>query len=177
MLRDACNLTSLTPKRSRLRQGGLIYSQFYGSVKEIIDAAKSYPFQNDGLEEMALDPQIRQGARHAGRSAGRRDVPIIEKAYHASKRRTLFALTDSCNKSFGVREEHRMTWPLLLTLKRHLDREERENLEIILDTCPSAVWAIRTSVYTNFLYRNVDKFATGFKITLARCQRDYVTWE
>ena len=177
MLRDACNLTSLTPKRSRLRQGGLIYSQFYSSVKEMTDAAKSYPFQNDGLEEMALDPQIRQGARNAGRSLGRRDLPVIEKAYHASKRRTLFALTDSCNKSFGVREEHRIAWPLLLALKRRLEREGRENLEIILDACPSTVWPIRTSVYTQFLYRNVDKFATGFEVALARCQRDYVTWE
>jgi hypothetical protein len=59
MLRDACCVINLTPQRSRLREGGLIYSHFYSSVKEVIDAAKSYPFQNDGLEEMALHPQIR----------------------------------------------------------------------------------------------------------------------
>jgi hypothetical protein len=56
MLRDACNLTSLTLKRSRLWEGGLVYSQFYSSVKELVDAAKSFPFQNEGLEELALDP-------------------------------------------------------------------------------------------------------------------------
>jgi hypothetical protein len=43
--------------------------------------------------------------------------------------------------------------------------------------CSTYVWPIRTVVYTNFLYRNVDKFATGFEVVLARCQRDYVTWE
>lgn len=58
MLRDACGMTSLTLKCSQLHKGGLLYSQFYSSVKEVIDAAKSYPFQNDGFEEMALDPQI-----------------------------------------------------------------------------------------------------------------------
>jgi len=55
MLHKAYALTSVTPKRSRLREGGLIYSQFYGSVKEISDASKCFPFDNDGLEEMALD--------------------------------------------------------------------------------------------------------------------------
>jgi len=177
MLRDACNLTSVTPKRSRLRQGGLLYSQFYGSVKEMTDAAKSFPFQNDGLEEMALDPQIRQGARHAGGNTARRNVTVIEKAYCASKRRTVFALRDSLHKSFGIREEHRITWLLLLALRHRLERELREDLEIILVDCPSYVWPIRTAVYNNFLFRNVDKFATGFEVVLARCQQDYVTWE
>jgi len=62
MLRDAANLTSLTKRRSQLRRGGLVYSQFYGSVKETIDAAKTYPFQNEAIEEIALDPVIRQAA-------------------------------------------------------------------------------------------------------------------
>jgi hypothetical protein len=56
MLYDAASLTSVSPKLSKLRAGGIIYSQFYGSVKEISDAAKCKPFENDGLEEMALDP-------------------------------------------------------------------------------------------------------------------------
>jgi len=29
VLRNTCGLTSLTPKRSRFHQGGLLYSQFY----------------------------------------------------------------------------------------------------------------------------------------------------
>ena len=56
MLYDASSLTSVTPRLSQLRKGGLIYSQFYGSVKEITDVAKYMPFDNDGLEDMALDP-------------------------------------------------------------------------------------------------------------------------
>jgi hypothetical protein len=38
------------------------------------------PFNNDGLEELALDPQIRQRACHLA-SGRRRDVKIIERAY------------------------------------------------------------------------------------------------
>lgn len=177
MLRDACSLTSLTPKQSRLREGGLIYSQFYSSVKEVIDAAKSFPFQNEGLEELALDPQIRQSAHIAGGNAGSSNSRVIKKAYLASKRRTHFALTDSRQKSFGTREEHRVSWPLLLAFQRRLEREAQVGLEVILVNCPTYVWPIRTAVYTDFLWRNVDKFATGFEVVLARCAGDLVTWE
>jgi hypothetical protein len=177
MLRDACSLTSLTPKQSRLREGGLIYSQFYNSVKEMTDAAKSFPFQNEGLEELALDPQIRQSAHVAGGNAGRSDFGVIKKAYLTSKRRTHFALTDSRQKSFGIREEHRVSWPLLLAFQSRLEREAQDRLEIILVDCPTYVWPIRTAVYTDFLWRNIDKFATGFEVALARCADDFVTWE
>lgn len=177
MLRDACTLTSLTPKRSRLREGGLVYSQLYNSVKEMTDAAKSFPFQNEGLEELALDPQIRRSAHVAGGNTGRNNSTVIKKAYLASKRRTHFALTDSRHKSFGIREEHRVSWPLLLAFRRRLEREAPERLEITLVDCPIYVWPIRTAVYADFLRRNVDKFATGFEVALTRCAHGIVTWE
>ncbi|KAF2092374.1 hypothetical protein NA57DRAFT_50343 [Rhizodiscina lignyota] len=63
MLRDACSLTSVPPARSKLRQGGLVYSQFYASVKEVWDAAKQMPFANSDLEDLAIDPAVLQGAR------------------------------------------------------------------------------------------------------------------
>ena len=80
MLQDAASLTSVTPRRSKHREGGLIYSQFYASVKEVSNATKQFPFTTDGMEEMALDPQIRRGARQAA-GGYRRDGKIIELAY------------------------------------------------------------------------------------------------
>ena len=176
MLYEASSLTSVTPKPSKLRQGGMIYTQFYGSVKEISDATKCKPFDNDGLEELALDPQIRQGARNAA-GGHRRDAKIIERGYCASKRRARDALVDSIKKSFGVREEHRMTWSLYQGLISRLRREARDDLEIVLDDCPSYAWAIKTETYVNFLWRSADKFASGFEVVLAGCQQDLVTWE
>jgi len=111
MLREASCLTNMTPKESKYRHGGLIYSQFYGSVKEVTDAAKCKPFENDGLEELALDPQIRQGARQLV-GGHWRDVRVLERAYCASKQRARYALQDSMRKSFGIREEHRISWSL-----------------------------------------------------------------
>lgn len=55
MLHDIANLTSVTLKRSKLREGGIIYTQFYGSIKEVLDTTKYILFNNDSLEELALD--------------------------------------------------------------------------------------------------------------------------
>ena len=176
MLREASSVTSVPPKSSLLYKGGIRYFQLYGSVKEVWDAAKCMPFANDGLEEMALDPTIRKGARHlaAGRS---RDPTIVEAAYCASKRRAHYALTDCRQKSFGIREEYRISWSLSQALTRRLQWHPREELEISLSDCPSYVWPIQTAVYLGFLWRSADKFASGFEVVRARCRSDLVTWE
>ena len=80
-------------------------------------------------------------------------------------------------KSFGIREEHRITWGLFQNLLTRLRSEAPEDLEVVISDCPSLAWAIKTEVYLNFLWRSADKFATGFEVVLARCQRDLVTWE
>lgn len=176
MLYDAASLTSVTPKRLRHQEGGLIYSQLYSSVKEIVDATKRFPFTNDAMEEMALDPQIRRGARQVA-GGRRRDERIVELAYLASKRRTRDALTASRRKSFGIREEHRITWALFIALLYRLRLYDRESLEISLVDCPSYAWPIKTSVYMDYLWRSADKFATGFEVVRARCRKELVTWE
>lgn len=176
MLYQASSLTTVTAKRSKLRLGGLIYSQFYGSVKEVSDAAKCKPFDNDGLEEMALDPHVRQGARNAT-GGRRREAKIVEQAYLASKRRAREAIRASRKKSFGIREEHRVSWELFQGLRARLQSQERDSLEIVLADCPSYAWAVRTEVYLNYLWRSADKFATGFEVVRAKCRNDTIRWE
>ena len=176
MLYDAGSLTSVTPKRSLQREGGLIYTQVYSPVKGWYDATKCIPFSNDGMEEMALDPQIRHGARQAA-GGRRRDAKIIEQAHLASKARTRDALRDSRKKSASLREEHRIRWDLFEALQARLRMEDHESLDIRLVECPSYAWAIKSSVYADFLWRSVDKFATGFELMRAKCHREYVTWE
>jgi hypothetical protein len=177
MLRDACSLTSLYPKRSLLRKDGLVYSQYYNSVKEVTDAAKTRLFQNDGLEEMALDPQIRQGACHAARMAGSRSVKVIRNAYCASKRRVNVAVAGALQKSFGIREEHRVSWSLFQALQRRLRHEHLDDMDMTAPSCPEYVWPLQTSVYLSYLWRNADKFAAGFEVVLAQCHTYFVTWE
>ena len=176
MLYDASSLTSVTPKKSRLRQGGLIYSQFYGSVKEMTDASKCKPFDNDALEEMALDPQLQRAASNVA-GGHRRQTRIVEMAYIASKQRIRWAVLGSMRRSFGIREEHRITWDLFQGLKAVLEAEDRHSLEVTMTDCPSYAWPVRTKVYLDFLWRSADKYATGFEVVHARARKDMVTWE
>ena len=67
MLCEASSLTSVMPKWFKLQEGGIIYIQFYDSVKEVSDATKYMLFDNDELEELALDSQIRQGTRYTAK--------------------------------------------------------------------------------------------------------------
>ena len=163
MLHDAASLTSIIPKQSRLRRGGLIYIQIYGLVKEILNATKCMPFNNDNLEELALDSQIRQRARHTA-GGHRRDAKILKRAYCASKRRTRDTLIDSQKKSFGIREEHHILWALFQALLRRLRLKAREDLKIVLSNCFFYTWAIKIEIYLNFLWYSIDKFATGFEV-------------
>lgn len=176
MLHDTGSLTSVTQKKSKHREGGLIYSQFYNSVKEIYDANKCFPFANDAMEELALDPHIRNATRNI-LGGGRRDAKTVEVGYLASKQRTHYALRDARQKSYGIREEHRVTWSVLQGIRDRVRLEDAQPSNMLLVNCPDYVWAIKTEVFIDFLWRSVDKFATGFEIVKARSRTDFTTWE
>ena len=205
MLRDACSLTSVAPKRSRHRRGGLIYTQLYSSVKEISDASKQFPFANDGLEELVLDqsfiggnrevrdrtiqagphkdvnkeedffnrttryykfvedkdipallrlvskPDFMQDPNAARHTVGGRQpsLEIIKKAYIASKKRAMAALVASVRKSFGIREEHRVSVDLFEPMCALCDDYEDDGDDAIpLDDCPPHAWAVDTNFFS-----------------------------
>jgi hypothetical protein len=128
------------------------------------------------MEELALDPQIRNAARSTA-GGHRRDARIVEAGYLASKKRTNHALQDARQKSFGIREEHRIEWQLFLDLMMLLRSHEHRGLEVIMDDCPAYAWAVKTAVYLDFLWRSADKFATGFEVVRALSRKELVTWE
>ncbi|KAF8464923.1 hypothetical protein BDZ91DRAFT_783506 [Kalaharituber pfeilii] len=70
LLNDVGSMTLEPGKRHPLRFAGLIYSQFYSSTKEILDAAKTYPFADQSLEGLAVDPSLhkewQREAKHFG---------------------------------------------------------------------------------------------------------------
>ena len=104
-LQEAAQLTVLAPSQSIARQAGLVYSQFYASSKEMFDSAKTYPFTNDKLEVLAIDPVLRKAwAKKRGAEAF--DSKVIQDSYLHSKLRCHETLLSSYQKSFGVREEH-----------------------------------------------------------------------
>lgn len=102
---------------------------------------------------------------------------MVDQSCLASKRRADQAIQDARHKSFGIREEHRITWALFEDLYARVRQQHGEGGERYLDGPPSYVWAIRTNIFLNFLWRSADKFATGFEIIRALTWRDLVTWE
>jgi hypothetical protein len=171
-LSQACNLTHVPPKKSRIFQGGLRYLQCYAVEKEISDAGTVYPFSNANLAELCLDPLIWSTAASAARWTGKKSRERLVDSYCQSKRRVRCAYRDSRTKSFGVRTEYRITSTLLLAI---LDLYQEQtvvdpSLSVLphWDQTPSFVWAIDTPRYVDFVLGNIHKMcATIEAITLS----------
>ncbi|KAF5537514.1 hypothetical protein FPHYL_12737 [Fusarium phyllophilum] len=155
MLRDAGGITTLTPVRSRLRRGGILYSQMYSLTKEILDAARTYPFQNPDLRLLALDPQLRNGMQSiVGKPASGKNV------------------TDQ-----AVREEYRISWTLFQSVLAVLRSVTPEARSTQLPGPPSYLWAVRTPIFVDYVWHNINKFTTGFKLIRAQRSGGLTTWE
>ncbi|KAL7917189.1 hypothetical protein ACQKWADRAFT_61602, partial [Trichoderma austrokoningii] len=123
MLRDSGSLTIETGKRSGHRSAGLLYSQFYPSVKEVFAAGNVYPFTNAAIETLALDKKLRKTWELVGGGLSHQPVALV-KAYLYTKLRCHFASLGSMHKSFGIREEHRVSRDLLRAISRHIRARE-----------------------------------------------------
>jgi hypothetical protein len=180
MLEDAVGLTNRIPKNSRLYRAGLIYDQVYTSWKLSLDATKTYPFQNEVLESMAIDRTILRGAQTAGYGGRRGPMDrVVEHAYLSSKERLRISMLDARGKSFGWRHEQRCALPLYEGL--HLQLEQDELLCMapppVSVPQPTCIWAVKTSTFLPFVTRQVNKYATGFEFLRARCSTGFITWE
>ncbi len=176
LLKDAGGITILSPARSSSRHQGLIYSQFYNSQKELFDAAKTYPFHDPSLESLALDPHLRKTWQHVGGSQNHNPQTLLAN-YFAGKARCHNALIKSMNRSFGVREEHRMTLTLAREVRHRLQNLNKWDVQIYDETQPRPYWQLSSKSFLNFLHLNINKFVTGFEYVLSQTDRDFVSWE
>lgn len=106
---------------------------------------------------------------------------MLMRSYQSSKARCAAGIASSMQKSFGTREEHRMT----LRLARQVC-DELELLRICWNqeltpesTISQPFWRIPTAVFLGYLRANINRFTTGFEYvrTLSLSPRDYVSWE
>lgn len=58
MLHNSTSMIIETHRCSKGRAVGLLYSQFYVSIKEVFVAGKVYLFTNMAIETLALDPKL-----------------------------------------------------------------------------------------------------------------------
>ncbi|ETN43757.1 uncharacterized protein HMPREF1541_02916 [Cyphellophora europaea CBS 101466] len=179
MLYEAVDFTSLTPPTSRLRRGSLLYSQFYSTTKEPLDAAKHFPFQNTYLRELALGPYLQAAARCIIGSSAQK-VVSLEQAYLATKVRYYTALTASRGKAYGTREEHRISWTQFQSLHTFSQVQGPATLPGPSEVSGtlSCIWIIPTLTFFDFAWYNSNKFAAGFKLIRTYTLQQHVTrWE
>jgi hypothetical protein len=114
LTRDISNLTITGKKRSMIRKGGLMYSQFYGMNKLHFDVVKHFPWDDgdDTMALMALDKGYRE-AFQATMGAKAVDMDICRQSYNHCGRRYLLGLRMNKDRSWGAREEHRMSLALV----------------------------------------------------------------
>lgn len=60
MLHNSTSITIETHRYLKGRAVGLLYSQFYISIKEVFVAGKVYPFTNMAIKTLALDPKLQK---------------------------------------------------------------------------------------------------------------------
>ncbi|KFY82934.1 hypothetical protein V500_10247, partial [Pseudogymnoascus sp. VKM F-4518 (FW-2643)] len=122
-LRDASSQTIATDPQSQAYRDGYVYSQFYNVVKAPFDAAKVHVFGNDGLENIALDPAYVRGLHKAGGAAAFSQEASLRSYLH-SKTRAHVNIASGMHKSYGIREEHRLSLVLIDELLRWLQAWE-----------------------------------------------------
>ena len=176
LLHDVAGMTILSARQSPSSEQGLVYSQFYTSEKEIFDAAKSFPFRDGALESLALDPKVRASWQKAGGSENHRQE-VLEKSYLGSKSRCAAAIQGSLQKSFGTREEHRMTLTLALRVRECLQNSGDWEREVAIPVGLEPFWRVPTASYLQFVQTNINKFTTGFEYVRSLGSHDYVSWE
>lgn len=164
-LRDASSMTIEPPVRSQVYRGGLLYAQWYPSVKEMTDANATYPFLHDGLTELAINPRVWASyvRRHKRSSLHRRE--FLDRSYAESKVRVRESYRESERVSFGQRVECRVTHAVLESLQQLARSVESQALPSLrLDQPPSTVWAIPTIQWSRFMLGNYEKLTAALEI-------------
>ena len=121
LTRDVGNLTITGKKRSMIRRGGLMYSQFYGKNKLQFDALNHFPWEDgdDTMAMMALDESYREALR-ATMGGKAVDMRACRRSYNHCGRRYLLGSRLNEDQSWGVREEHSLSLRLVQAITAEL---------------------------------------------------------
>ncbi|KAG4256530.1 hypothetical protein BFJ72_g14788 [Fusarium proliferatum] len=177
MLQDTGSLTIETGKRSPRRAAGLLYSQFYSSVKEVFAAGNVYPFTNAAIETLALDKKLRKTWELVGGGLSHQPAALI-KAYLYTKLRCHHAIIGSKQKSFGIREEHRVSKELFYAIDTQIRSRELHDKHLVVPTDDgSPYYSFTTDTLLTWVRCNINKFCVGFEMVYSFQDPHFVTWE
>ena len=170
MLRDTGALTLETAVNSELRKQGLLYVQMYNSVKECLAAGDHYPFLNPAIESLALDPQLRKIWQHVGAGLSHDPVALI-KAYLHTKARCDTALRGSVEKSFGTRQEFRVTKEVFDVVDTQFRSRGWQDRYVSSTAAHLPYYTLPTAAVLSWYRWNINKFCARFEMVSSLSQR------
>ncbi|KAI5779916.1 hypothetical protein DFH27DRAFT_365363 [Peziza echinospora] len=174
-LADVGNMTLEPGRKHPLLACGLVYSQFYSSTKEIFDAAKAYPFQDKIIEGLAIDASLQEEWKRLGNMpANSWSAKKARLAYVSSKARVGHSLSSSIGKTYGIREEHRMTLDLVLVLNERMGQRGLNGTRVTQPGSASTPAShppfviLSTSSALKYLNQNIQKYILGFEYSILK---------
>jgi len=161
--RDTGNLTITGKKKSMIRLGGLVHSQFYAMDKLQFDATKHFPWDDDDdtLAMMAVDSTYHEALRSVVGAKGVK-MDDCRISYNHCGRRFMLGVRTNDDRSWGAREEHRMSLALLMEVNSEL--QSRGNPEVRRRETRTQFYVHPTSV--------VNLFIESVTLHLARAYQD-----
>jgi hypothetical protein len=175
LTRDIGNLTITGKKRSMIRKGGLMYSQFYGMNKLQFDAVKHFPWDDgdDTMALMALDKGYRE-ALQATMGSKAVDMDICRQSYNHCGRRYLLGSRMNKDRSWGAREEHRMSLALVQAINAELHC--RGDPELRRRKGPLPFYVHPTGVVNAFSEAVALPIASWYQETLGMAPEGMLEW-
>lgn len=172
-MRDTVGQTLFAAPQGAETKDGLIYSQFYGLIKTPFDSTKVYIFDNDSVENLTLDPgYVRSLQQEGGGITFSKGV--CQFAYLHGKRRAYANLLDNRWRSYGIREEHRISLTMMEEIYQQWRQWDLYDAEDI-DASPSPLpyYIVPTQELLSFLYAQINKYCFLFEHILAHTGKTY----
>ena len=172
-MRDAMGQTFFAAPQGKETRDGLIYSQFYTLVKTPFDSTKVYVFDNESVENLALDPGYVRSLHQEGGSITFSKA-VCEFAYLHSKQRAYANLIDNQQKSYGVREEHRISLTMMEEIYQQWRQWDLYDANDPADaSSPLPYYIVPTRELLAFLYAQINKYCFLFEHILAHAAKTY----
>jgi hypothetical protein len=171
-MRDTTGQTFFAAPHGKERQDGLVYSQFYNLIKTPFDTTKVYVFDNEALENLALDPGYIRSLQQEGGGITFSKA-VCEFGYLHSKRRAHANLLDNRWRSYGIREEHRLSLTAMEEISQQWCQWDLYDDEIDAAPPPLPYYIIPTEELLGFLYAQINKYCFLFEHVLAHTAMTY----
>ncbi|KAJ4332220.1 hypothetical protein N0V95_009712 [Ascochyta clinopodiicola] len=164
-------LTLSTKPRGQENIDGLVYSQFYGTIKSLFDVSKVYVFNNQAVENLALDPGYVRSLQKQGGGISF-NKKSCAAAYVHSKKRAAINLRDSQQQSYSTREEHRVSLAMMDEMCHLWEAWDSED-DYSADNALSLLlyYIVPLQELFRFLRAQINKYCLLFEHTFANTGR------